>query len=148
MTEKIMTGETPALTYDQRARAAALKEAKEILKSVAGPFQSRNGDVTDLHSLASYILTGEDPWSKPYPQAGVFEIPQVLIKDCCGLYPLCEHTGSEEHVDAESIRTPPDVAVNAVLDALQIEVERLSGSAYVSMLHVRRAIEDARPTSV
>jgi hypothetical protein len=58
------------LTTEQRARASALRLAAEILARpvrpspfAPGPRPARNEvDVTDVHSLAVFILDGGDPW--------------------------------------------------------------------------------------
>jgi hypothetical protein len=59
---------TENLTDEQLARAEALRQARAVLRGpgIAAPIP----DVTDVHSLAVFILDGGDPWA----QAGFSEV--------------------------------------------------------------------------
>jgi hypothetical protein len=51
------------LDEDQKVRAAALTLARSILTTSTGMFSSELPDVSDMHTVAQWILTGEDPWT-------------------------------------------------------------------------------------
>lgn len=50
----------PNLDETQRARVAALEAARAVLRGVG--LGATRVEVTDLHSLATFILNGSDPW--------------------------------------------------------------------------------------
>jgi len=53
---------TAALSDNQIARAAALTTAREVLLSKSGFASTAAPDAMDVYNLATYIVTGEDPW--------------------------------------------------------------------------------------
>lgn len=114
------------LMPEQQARTLALKDARLVMRN--SPFGSNTPDAMDLYYLAQYIITGEDPWT-----SGTTESPSQAV------------AGSGAGTATEAFRTDPEIAVNAVLDAIRIEVGRLGELGMVPLSTVLRAIEDARP---
>lgn len=120
------------------ARIAALKAAREVMRDRPGITGAvRAVDVTDLHSIAEYILTGEDPWLRPRLLSSA--TLETIGEPVSGLASLGLGTATT------AFRTDPEIAVNAVLDAVRIEVGRLGELGMVPLSAVLRAVEDARP---
>lgn len=63
-----MEKETP-LSHDQQVRVEALLQARNVLATKTG-FTSAAVDPVDLHNIAQYIVTGQDPWSDIRPSGG------------------------------------------------------------------------------
>lgn len=58
------TPKPPALSEDQRARAAALDAARAVL-AARSALSSSAPDAMDLVHVARFILDGRDPWGDP-----------------------------------------------------------------------------------
>ena len=59
------SGETRTnLSPEQNARAEALEKARYVLAARSTGFSSGAVDAMDMHNLATFILTGEDPWER------------------------------------------------------------------------------------
>lgn len=54
----------PLLDDEQRRRAEALREARELLAG-RGHLAPNPPEVTDMHAVAVFILDGGDPWTLP-----------------------------------------------------------------------------------
>jgi hypothetical protein len=60
-----MTDTRPSyLTSEQHARAEALRLARDVLAEMKTPFSRGAAEPTDMHSLAEYIINGQDPWKR------------------------------------------------------------------------------------
>ncbi|KXT55951.1 hypothetical protein Y710_16560 [Gordonia sp. QH-12] len=53
---------TTTLTLDQQQRAEALDRARGVLTTRSGLVGSTGPDAMDLVNVATYIVTGDDPW--------------------------------------------------------------------------------------
>ena len=74
------TSDPDVLTVEQRQRCEALKVAREVLinRTITS---AQAPDALDMHSIAVYIVTGEDPWGNRahHVDVHVHETPQMPV---------------------------------------------------------------------